>query len=191
MSGELVDDPFCLDRQYTADCDLQIHSDSNPWVYYRFQSDSSGTGGGTLPTTITSKSFNQNVVNQKIQYTGSVTKQSDFLVQSTSDYQGIVNNYSYTTKKFKVSTSDRPSMVRTVSMSYRSKNPIHIRFYDQKNKAITTVSFDGTEKLTGELDTETTTKVVGMQAKSFYMTIYGIGSTPETIEIFKVSVAYG
>jgi hypothetical protein len=191
MSGEFVDDPFCLDRQYTADCDLQIHSDSNPWSYYRFQSDTSGTGGGTLPSTITTKSYSQAIVNQKIQYSGSVTKQTDFLIQSSSDYQGIVNNYSYTTKKFKVSTSDRASMVRTVSMSYRSKNPLHIRFYDEKNKELTTVSFDGTEELTGELETVTMTKVVGIRAKAFYMTLYGIGSTPETLEIFKVSVAYG
>jgi hypothetical protein len=191
MSGEQLDDPWCLDRQYSTECNIQLRNDFNPWQFYRFKSDKSGSGGGTLPSTITTEAFNQMIVNQKIQYTGSVTKQTDFIVQSTSDYQGIVNNYSYTTKKFKVSTSDRPSMIRTVSMTYRSKNPLNICFYDEKNNELSTLLFNGTEKLTGELDTITETKVVGLRAKSFYITLYGVGSTPETLEIFKVNIAYG
>ena len=191
MSGEQLDDPWCLDRQYSAECNIQLRNDFNPWQFYRFKSDESGSGGGTLPSTITTEAFNQMIVNQKIQYTGSITKQTDFIVQSTSDYQGIVNNYSYTTKKFKVSTSDRPSMIRTVSMTYRSKNPLNICFYDEKNNELSTLLFNGTEKLTGELDTITETKVVGLRAKSFYITLYGVGSTPETLEIFKVNIAYG
>ena len=82
-------------------------------------------------------------------------------------------------------------MIRTVSMTYRSKNPLNICFYDEKNNELSTFLFNGTEKLTGELDTITETKVVGLRAKSFYITLYGVGSTPETLEIFKVNIAYG
>ena len=137
------------------------------------------------------KAYSQGVVNQKIQYTGSVVKQTQFIVKSDSEYTGLVNNYSFKSKKFRISTQDRPSMIRTVSVTYKSKNNLLVRFYTDKNLLASQIIFDNTEALNGTIEQVSTTKVVGLRAKTFSIEISGVGSTPETIEISKVSIAYG
>tara|TARA_Y100000592_G_C5443416_1_gene304674 strand:- start:533 stop:1585 length:1053 start_codon:yes stop_codon:yes gene_type:complete len=186
--GELLDDPWCLDRQYTDECDIQAHNDNNPWKFYRFIVE---TTGGSSASTFTTKVFNQAIANQKIQYTGNVVNQTNFIEKSTDDLSGLTNNYFYKTKKFRISNGDRPNMLRTISLTYRSKNPITVRIYTDKNQLSSILTFDGTEANTGTIELVTTTKVIGLLAKTFSVGFSNVGSIPETTEITRASIAYG
>tara|TARA_R100000734_G_scaffold18462_1_gene15441 strand:+ start:3771 stop:5450 length:1680 start_codon:yes stop_codon:yes gene_type:complete len=187
MTGELVDDPWCFDRQYTDNCDLQLDTNHNPWYSYRFLSDSSATGGGGSATTNTTKMYNDSIINKKIQFQSSVTEQFNLLVKG----DGIRNIYKYRTKKYQTSTQDRPSMLRTVSMTYTSYNPITIRIITENGENSKNIVFDRTTNLNELAKKLTTTKVVGLRCKSFELEITVYGVIDDILEINKLSVSYG
>ena len=191
VTGELENDPFCLDRQHSSECLVFISNLINPWSQYEFITDSSGTGGGGNATTITKLHYSDLVTNQKIQYTGAVTKESNFLIKSTSADQGLVNSYSYQTKKFRISTQDRPSMIRTLSMTYTSFNNIVVRIDIDNGAQTKDIVFNKTTERNKKAQKKSVTEVIGLRAKNFSLTIFASGVNPDILEISKLSVTHG
>ena len=191
MTGELENDPFCLDRQHSSECLVFISNLINPWSQYEFITDSSGTGGGGNATTITKLHYSDLVKNQKIQYSGAFTKESNFLIKSTSADQWLVNSYSYQTKKFRISTQDRPSMIRTLSMTYTSFNNIVVRIDIDNGAQTKDIVFNKTTERNKKAQKKSVTEVIGLRAKNFSLTIYASGVNPDILEISKLSVTHG
>lgn len=191
MTGELIDDdPWCLDRQYSAECNETMDTDYNPWVTYKFLSDSSGTGGGPTTTVLLTKMYSVGVINKKLQFQTTVDKQFNLITKAGSS-GGIRNYYQYKTKKYKVSTQDRPSMVRTISMTYRSYSEISLDIITENGTQVKRITFPASSLVNNVCKPITVTKVVGVRAKSFEIqfTVYGVAN--DALEINKMSVSYG
>jgi len=188
MTGEKLDDPWCLDRQYSADCNEQINGDLNPWWTYKFLSDVSATGGGGKATTLAKVMYSDSIINTKLQFQSSITKQFNLIAKS--DF-GIRNFYQYKTKRYQVSTQDRPGMVRTITMTYQSYNPIYVKVITENGSSTKTITFDRTQAENEVVQPKTVTKVIGVRAKFFELEIQSNGSRDDVLEISKVSVSYG
>jgi len=187
ISGELLDDPFCIDRQYTDECSVQISNKTNPWSVYRFLCDASGTGGGGTATTLDKVMYAENLINTKIQFQTSITGQFNLFTKG----DGLRNGYRYKTKKFQVSTQDRPTMLRTVSMTYTSSNSITLRFITDNGERVKEMFFDRSTDPTEISKKTTTTQVIGLRCKTFEIEVYTVGVAEDNLEINKLSVSYG
>jgi len=187
LSGELLDDPFCIDRHYTDECIVQISNKTNPWTIYRFLCDASATGGGGSASTNTKVMYAPNLINTKIQFQTSITGQFNLFTKG----DGIRNGYRYKTKKFQVSTQDRPTMLRTVSMTYMSSNSISLRFITDNGERVKDIFFDRSTNPTEISKRTTTTQVIGLRCKTFEIEVYTVGVAEDNLEINKLSVSYG
>ena len=191
VSGELDNDPFCLDRQYSSECNIFLSDTINPWSEYEFLSDVTATGGVGSASTITKLHYSDLIADKRLQYTGAVEKQGVLFVKQSDVYEGIINRYSYTTKKFRISTQDRPSMIRTLSMTYISLNSIVVRIDIDDNSKTKNIVFERTTGPTEKAKQNSVTKIVGLRAKNFTITINAWGINPDILEISKLSVSYG
>ena len=189
MTGEKLDDPWCLDRQYSADCLEQINGDNNPWSKYKFLSDSAGTGGGGTTTVLNKKMYSTGIINNKLQFQTTINKQFNLITKSSQG--GLRNFYQYKTKKYKVSTQDRPSMIRTISMTYKSYSEISLEVITENGTQIKNIIFPQSSRIGEVCKPVTITKVIGLRAKVFELqfTVYGVAN--DSLEINKMSVSYG
>lgn len=188
MTGELLDDPWCLDRQYSEDCNDQIDSLYNPWSKYKFLSDVSATGGGGSATTITKKMYSSSIINTRLQFQTSITKQFNLIANAES---GLRNYYRYRTKQYQVSTQDRPSMVRTISLTYAAYSALSVKVITENGTVAKNITFDATTQVNEIKNNLTVTKVVGVRAKTFELEFQTIGNADDILEISKVTVSFG
>lgn len=187
MTGELVDDPFCFDRHYSSDCNVFLDDNFSPWYSYRFLCNSAATGGGGSATSNTSKMYSDSIINKKIQFQNTVQSQFNLITKGN----GLRNIYKYKTKKYRTSTQDRPTMLRTISMTYMSFNSITIKIITENGATTKEIVFDGTTKINELPIKKTTTKVVGLKCKTFELELSTYGSIDDILEINKLSIGYG
>lgn len=180
LTAWLVDDPWCFDRSFTDACSIQGSGDENPWYSFALKINASGTS--TLPNT--DYAVKEQSINKRIQYTGSVIKETNIYEPSSSD--GEFQQYFYRTKKYYVSTKDRPSMIRTISLTYHSKSDVMLKI--RSEKAVREIVFNSTPQ---NGSTETVTKVVGMSAKCIDVEIIVAQGYPQSFEIKSIQLQYG
>jgi len=82
-------------------------------------------------------------------------------------------------------------MVRTITMTYQSYNPIYVKVITENGSSTKTITFDRTQAENEVVQPKTVTKVIGVRAKFFELEIQSNGSRDDVLEISKVSVSYG
>ena len=193
-TGELLNDPWCIDRSFTDECVYQASGDLNPWQTYVMQVDYETNTQTSAPSG--NKVYADNVVNTKINYgnAGSVTTQGLIIGRSNDVYAGMSNTYLYKSKTFRISVAERANMIRTISMTYNSNTPITMTIYTDGESKSKDVFFEATTP-TGVGPTyaqmSTNTKVVGLSAKDFCIRLYANQGLPNNIDIRKISIGYG
>jgi hypothetical protein len=175
----LVNDPFCFDRSYTTSCSIS-GDDQNPWFSFVSLVEHSL---GSL-TSSNKNAVQQNTINSAIQWSGSIIKEAN-VYELTPD-EGVMQRYEYQTKKYYVSTKDRPSMIRTISLTYHSDSDI--LFKVSTDSDVKYISFKSTATQNEEV---TVTKVLGMSAKYFDITIVTLQHHPQSFLIRSVQLQYG
>ena len=179
-SSEVEEDPWCFDRSYTTSCDIQGSGDENPWFAYSFKIENTDATIASPPT----YDVKEQSINKRIQWTGSIIKECNIYEQS--GLQGEPQLYRYQTKKYYVSTKDRPSMLRTVSLTYRSSSDITLQI--RTDKTYKNIIFP---KPLLSNEPTTVTKVLGMSAKYFDVRITINQGYPQNFEIQSIQLQYG